>query len=138
MHWRCSAITLKSPDFFAGIPGLPSSSPYENKLSTCIAGPTMAMIAFKCPNIQVAIVDLNQQRIDAWNSECLPIYEPGLYEVVKACRGRNLIFSTDCRRHVAEAEIIFVRCRRIPCRGRQHEPHSNLVNDLNQKTFCMP
>ncbi|CAK0736174.1 UDP-glucose 6-dehydrogenase 3 [Coccomyxa viridis] len=68
----------------------------------------MAMIALKCPDIQVAVVDLNQQRIDAWNSECLPIYEPGLYEVVKACRGRNLIFSTDCRRHVAEADIIFV------------------------------
>ena len=138
MHWRCSAMTLKTPDFLAGIPGLPSPSPYEMKLSACIAGPTMAMIALKCPDIQVAVVDLNQQRIDAWNSECLPIYEPGLHEVVKACRGRNLIFSTDCRRHVAEADIIFVRYSRIPCPGRLHEPHSNLTHTPNQRAFCVP
>ena len=109
-HWRCCAVALKSPDFLAGIPDLPSPLPYENKPSARAAGPTMAMIASKCPDIQVAVVDLNQQRIEAWNSECLPIYEPGLYEVVKACRGNNLIFSTDCRRHVAEADIVFVRC----------------------------
>lgn len=74
----------------------------------------MAMIAYKCSDIQVTVVDLNQQRIDAWNSETLPIYEPGLYEVVKACRGRNLFFSTDCRKHVADADIVFVRCLRHP------------------------
>ncbi len=72
----------------------------------------MAMIAYKCPDIQVTVVDLNQQRIDAWNSETLPIYEPGLHEVVKACRGRNLFFSTDCRQSVADADIVFVRCLR--------------------------
>ena len=72
----------------------------------------MAMIALKCPEIEVTVVDLNQQRIDAWNSETLPIYEPGLYEVVKACRGRNLFFSTESRHHVAQADIVFVRC---PC-----------------------
>lgn len=70
----------------------------------------MAMIALKCPEIEVTVVDLNQQRIDAWNSDSLPIYEPGLDEVVKACRGRNLFFSTDCRRQVARADIVFVRC----------------------------
>jgi UDP-glucose 6-dehydrogenase len=74
----------------------------------------MAMIAYKCPDIEVTVVDLNQKRIDAWNnaqsSETLPIYEPGLYEVVKACRGRNLFFSTNCRQHVAAADIVFVRC----------------------------
>ena len=84
------------------------------KSSRLDAGPTMAMIAYKCPDIQVTVVDLNQQRIDAWNSETLPIYEPGLYEVVKACRGRNLFFSTDCRQKVADADIVFVRCPSHP------------------------
>jgi UDPglucose 6-dehydrogenase len=51
----------------------------------------------------------NEERIKAWNSDHLPIYEPGLDEVVKACRGRNLFFSTDTRKHVGEADIVFVR-----------------------------
>lgn len=73
------------------------------------AGPTMAMIALKCPEIEVVVVDINQQRIDAWNSDTLPIYEPGLDDVVKQCRGRNLFFSTDTTKHVGEADIVFVR-----------------------------
>ncbi|EIE24160.1 UDP-glucose 6-dehydrogenase [Coccomyxa subellipsoidea C-169] len=73
-----------------------------------VGGPTMAMIALKCPEIIVTVVDLNESRINAWNSETLPIYEPGLFEVVKACRGKNLFFSTDCRYHVAQADIVFV------------------------------
>lgn len=68
----------------------------------------MAMIAFKCPDITVVVVDINQARIDAWNSDALPIYEPGLPEVVAACRGRNLFFSTDTHKHVGEADIVFV------------------------------
>ena len=60
-----------------------------------VGGPTMAMIAHQCPEIDVHVVDLNPDRIAAWNSEDLPIYEPGLYDVVKAARGRNLRFSTD-------------------------------------------
>lgn len=68
------------------------------------------MIALKCPQIQVTIVDLNQARIDAWNSPNfdLPIYEPGLVEVVKASRGRNLFFSTDVDKAIQEADLIFV------------------------------
>lgn len=66
------------------------------------------MIAHKCPHIQVTIVDMNQERIDAWNSETLPIYEPGLEEVVKACRGKNLFFSTDIDKAIVEADLIFV------------------------------
>ena len=120
----------------------------------------MAMIAYKCPDIQVVVVDINAARIAAWNSEVklptgstirewgcsaygagypnhtmchlplstfgtlsavneavdhviahqeLPIYEPGLFEVVKEARGRNLFFSTDTHKHVAEGDIIFVR-----------------------------
>lgn len=60
--------------------------------------------ALKCPHIQVTIVDLNQARVDAWNSDNLPIYEPGLDEVVKEARGRNLFFSTDVDKGIAEAE----------------------------------
>ncbi|KAF7799501.1 hypothetical protein EIP86_010736 [Pleurotus ostreatoroseus] len=75
-----------------------------------VGGPTCAVIALKCPQIQVTIVDLNQSRIDAWNSPdfSLPIYEPGLVEVVKQARGRNLFFSTDVDKAIREAELIFV------------------------------
>uniref|UniRef100_A0A0C9QUK9 UDP-glucose 6-dehydrogenase n=1 Tax=Wollemia nobilis TaxID=56998 RepID=A0A0C9QUK9_9CONI len=73
-----------------------------------VGGPTMAMIAFKCPEIEVAVVDISVSRINAWNSDRLPIFEPGLDDVVKACRGRNLFFSSDVEKHVAEAEIVFV------------------------------
>uniref|UniRef100_A0A8I6YAJ5 UDP-glucose 6-dehydrogenase n=1 Tax=Hordeum vulgare subsp. vulgare TaxID=112509 RepID=A0A8I6YAJ5_HORVV len=73
-----------------------------------VGGPTMAVIAVKCPAIEVVVVDISKPRIDAWNSDTLPIYEPGLDEVVKACRGKNLFFSTDVEKHVAEADIIFV------------------------------
>ena len=55
----------------------------------------MAMIAFKCPDIEVVVLDINEARIKAWNSNTLPIYEPGLEEIVKKCRGQNLFFSTD-------------------------------------------
>ena len=73
-------------------------------------GPTCAVIALKCPHIQVTIVDLNQVRIDAWNSDdfSLPIYEPGLVDVVKQARGRNLFFSTDVDKGIQEADLIFV------------------------------
>ena len=64
-----------------------------------VGGPTMATIALKCPEITVTIVDMNEARIAAWNSDSLPIYEPGLKEVVEKCRGKNLFFSTEtCRR----------------------------------------
>lgn len=68
----------------------------------------MAMVALKCPDIEVVVVDINEVRIKAWNSEELPIYEPGLDDVVKAARGRNLFFSNDVKRHVGEADIVFV------------------------------
>ncbi|KAK7330308.1 hypothetical protein VNO77_24498 [Canavalia gladiata] len=73
-----------------------------------VGGPTMAVIALKCPSIEVAVVDISHSRISAWNSQKLPIYEPGLEEVVKQCRGKNLLFSTDVEKHVHEADIIFV------------------------------
>mmetsp|Transcript_21650 Transcript_21650/g.49303 ORF Transcript_21650/g.49303 Transcript_21650/m.49303 type:complete len:494 (+) Transcript_21650:80-1561(+) len=72
-----------------------------------VGGPTMATIALKCPHIQVNIVDMNEKRIAAWNTDDLPIYEPGLDQIVKECRGRNLFFSTDVKKGVEEADIIF-------------------------------
>jgi UDPglucose 6-dehydrogenase len=73
-----------------------------------VGGPTMAMIAKKNTAVEVTVVDINQQRIDEWNSDNLPIYEPGLDEVVKEARDRNLFFSTDIDKGIAEADIIFV------------------------------
>ncbi len=68
----------------------------------------MAMIAKQCPDIPVHVVDLNQPRIDAWNSDELPVYEPGLDEVVKEARGRNLKFSTKIDEGISEADMIFI------------------------------
>ena len=68
----------------------------------------MAMIASKCPHINVAVVDINRERIDAWNSDTLPVYEPGLDEIVKKSRNRNLFFSTDVDKKIEESEIIFI------------------------------
>ncbi|MBN1577223.1 MAG: nucleotide sugar dehydrogenase [Chitinispirillaceae bacterium] len=73
-----------------------------------VGGPTMAMIAARCPQYRVTVVDVNPGRIDAWNTDQLPIYEPGLLEVVKIARGRNLFFSTEIERGIGEAEVIFV------------------------------
>ena len=73
-----------------------------------VGGPTMAMIAHKCPHYKVTVVDINPTRIAEWNSDDLPIYEPGLDKVVKATRGKNLFFSTEIERGIKEAEIIFV------------------------------
>ena len=75
-----------------------------------IGGPTMAVIAKMNPDRKVVVVDINPARIAAWNSENfeLPIYEPGLVEVVKEVRGRNLFFSTDIDAAVAACDIVFV------------------------------
>ncbi|QYM80404.1 UDP-glucose 6-dehydrogenase [Horticoccus luteus] len=73
-----------------------------------VGGPTMAMIALKAPDITVTVVDMNAARIAAWNSDTLPIYEPGLDEVVREARGRNLHFSTDVRGAIKDSDIIFV------------------------------
>ncbi len=68
----------------------------------------MAMIAKQCPDIDVHVVDLNQARIDQWNSDDLPVYEPGLDEIVREARGRNLKFSTQVDAAISDANIIFI------------------------------
>lgn len=76
-----------------------------------VGGPTMAVIAQKCPHIQVTVVDLNEERIAAWNdtdTNNIPIYEPGLSTIVAEARGRNLFFSTNVEQAIDEAQIIFI------------------------------
>tara|TARA_B100001093_G_scaffold52260_1_gene44317 strand:+ start:2328 stop:3710 length:1383 start_codon:yes stop_codon:yes gene_type:complete len=75
-----------------------------------VGGPTMAVIALKCSNIEVTVVDIDKYRIDRWNGSLsqLPIYEPGLKEVVAQVRGKNLFFSTDIDGAVNRSEMIFM------------------------------
>ena len=76
-----------------------------------VGGPTMAVIADKCPHIQVNVVDVNQSRINSWNSadlKYLPIYEPELAPTVQRSRGRNLHFSTNVKEKIGEADMIFI------------------------------
>ena len=73
-----------------------------------VGGPTMAMIARKCPDRKVTVVDIDAKRIAAWQSDRLPFYEPGLKEVVDETLGKNLFFSTDIPAAVAEADVVFV------------------------------
>lgn len=88
----------------------------EIKNITCIGagyvgGPTMSVIAQKNPNINITVVDLNKERIEAWNDEDLsklPIYEPGLDKIVTEARGRNLFFSTNVEEAIDKADMIFI------------------------------
>jgi UDPglucose 6-dehydrogenase len=73
-----------------------------------VGGPTMAIIALKCPEYKVTVVDVNEERIARWNSDQLPIYEPGLLAAVQGARGRNLFFSTASAEAICAADIIFV------------------------------
>jgi len=76
-----------------------------------VGGPTMAVIADKCPDINVTVLDINQERIDQWNNpdlEKLPVYEPGLKDVIDRVRGKNLFFSTQIEAIVADSEMIFI------------------------------
>ena len=73
-----------------------------------VGGPTMAVIAKHCPQHRIDVVDIDEKKIVAWQSDDLPIYEPGLKEVVLSARGRNLFFSTDINKHISQADIIFV------------------------------
>ena len=76
-----------------------------------VGGPTMAVIADNCHNIEIKVVDINKERIEKWNSDNLkelPIYEPGLSEIIKRRRGQNLHFTTQVENAIAEADMIFL------------------------------
>ncbi|XP_046899175.1 UDP-glucose 6-dehydrogenase-like [Hypomesus transpacificus] len=73
-----------------------------------VGGPTCSVIAQMCPEVTVTVVDVNEDRIRAWNSESLPIFEPGLQEVVMSCRDVNLFFSTDIDKAIKDADLVFI------------------------------
>ena len=75
-----------------------------------VGGPTMAVIALKCPNLKVTVVDQNQDKIDMWNGDInnLPVYEPGLKQIINEVRGKNLFFSTNIDKAINESGIIFI------------------------------
>jgi UDPglucose 6-dehydrogenase len=73
-----------------------------------VGGPSMAMIAYKCSDYRITVVDTNPDRIDAWNSAELPVYEPGLDIIIKKTRGKNLFFAKDIENQIKENDIIFV------------------------------
>ncbi|MBO8206804.1 nucleotide sugar dehydrogenase [Prochlorococcus marinus XMU1406] len=76
-----------------------------------VGGPTMAVMADRCNSIEITIVDLNQSKVDLWNSEDLsnlPVFEPGLASIIKKVRGKNLFFSSDIQKAISEADIIFI------------------------------
>ena len=91
-------------------------SKYEIKKICCIGagyvgGPTMAVFALHCPNIEINVVDINKKRIDDWNSFNplkLPIFEPGLDQLILNCRNKNLFFTTDLEKSISEADMIFI------------------------------
>ena len=82
-----------------------------------VGGPSCSVIALKCPDVKVTVVDKSEERIKAWNGETdkLPVYEPGLDEVVSACRGKNLFFSTNIEA-VKHAQLIFI-CVNTPTKS---------------------
>tara|TARA_B100000989_G_scaffold135667_1_gene100819 strand:+ start:12530 stop:13936 length:1407 start_codon:yes stop_codon:yes gene_type:complete len=76
-----------------------------------VGGPTMSVLAEKCVDIEINVVDKNLERIKLWNSEDLknlPIYEPGLETIIAKCRGENLHFSTDLENKIKDADMIFI------------------------------
>ena len=75
-----------------------------------VGGPTMAVIALNCPSYNITVVDSNASRISEWNGPIndLPIYEPGLKEIITKVRGKNLIFSNEVENSIKKADIIFI------------------------------
>ncbi len=101
-----------------------------------VGGPTMAIIAQKCPHIQVTVVDLNQERIDKWNDKDvnnIPIYEPGLSAIVNDARGRNLFFSTEVDKAIDEAELIFIS---VNTPTKTYGSGKGMASDLKYIELC--
>lgn len=101
-----------------------------------VGGPTMAIIALKCPHIKVTVVDLNEDRIAAWNDpnvENIPIYEPGLSTIVAEARNRNLFFSTDVDTAIDEAEMIFIS---VNTPTKTYGSGKGMASDLKYIELC--
>lgn len=100
-----------------------------------VGGPTCAMIAFKCPDIRVTVVDMNADKIKQWNSDSLPIYEPGLEEIVFSCRGKNLFFSEDIPSAIRDAQLIFISVNtptKMYGRGKGMAPDLKYVESVSR------
>jgi len=100
-----------------------------------VGGPTCAMIAHQCPDITVTVVDMNAAKIEEWNSEDLPIFEPGLEEIVKAARGKNLFFSSDIPAAIQKADLIFISVNtptKIYGRGKGMAPDLKYVEAVSR------
>ena len=101
-----------------------------------VGGPTMSVIAFKCPNIKVTVVDINEARIAAWNDknlDNLPIYEPGLSDVVAKVRGKNLFFSTDVDTAIESADMIFIA---VNTPTKTYGEGKGMASDLKYVELC--
>lgn len=101
-----------------------------------VGGPTMSIIAKQCPEIKVTVVDLNEKRIAAWNDpqvENIPIFEPGLSEVVAEARGRNLFFSTDVDKAIDEAQMIFIS---VNTPTKTYGAGKGMASDLKYIELC--
>uniref|UniRef100_A0A7E4V2S3 UDP-glucose 6-dehydrogenase n=1 Tax=Panagrellus redivivus TaxID=6233 RepID=A0A7E4V2S3_PANRE len=100
-----------------------------------VGGPTSVMIAHKCPHIRVTVVDMNEEKIQQWNSEKLPIFEPGLEAIVKECRGKNLFFSADVGKSINEADLIFISVNtptKMYGRGKGMAPDLKYVESVSR------
>tara|TARA_B100000886_G_scaffold340510_1_gene310648 strand:- start:3753 stop:5195 length:1443 start_codon:yes stop_codon:yes gene_type:complete len=85
-----------------------------------VGGPSMSVLAEKCPNLQIIVVDVNEEKIRQWNSQDIndiPVYEPGLEEIIKETRGKNLHFSSDIRSAIAKSDMIFL-CVNTPTKNK--------------------
>ena len=101
-----------------------------------VGGPTMAVIALKCPEIVVTVVDNDSKRIAAWNHknlDHLPVYEPGLAEVVSQTRGKNLFFSTEIDQNIHSSEMIFMA---VNTPTKTHGPGAGMAADLKYVEAC--
>ncbi|KGG00342.1 MULTISPECIES: nucleotide sugar dehydrogenase [Prochlorococcus] len=101
-----------------------------------VGGPSMAVIAEKCPNITITVVDVNRERIESWNSENyedLPVFEPGLKEIIKKNRGKNLFFSNDVQKEIESSNMIFL-CVNTPTKKRGIG--SGKASDLKWLEIC--
>jgi UDPglucose 6-dehydrogenase len=100
-----------------------------------VGGPTMAVIALKCPDIEVNVVDISKDRIDAWNGpyDQLPIYEPGLSEVISQTRGQNLFFSTEIDQNIERSEMIFMA---VNTPTKTEGPGAGMAADLKYIEAC--
>ncbi|KAJ1724381.1 hypothetical protein LPJ53_001337 [Coemansia erecta] len=101
-----------------------------------VGGPTCAVIAAKCPEIRITVVDRDPARISAWNSDTLPVYEPGLDALVKRQRNINLVFSTDIDRAIDEAQLIFIAVNTPPMHHHTHVSSLGAKPDLSAVSDC--